>query len=120
MDALKKCGVICENLQCILPDDCETILLPERNADPFRDPDGFTADLKRVEWFWRKLWCEKPMAAQYTHGGCTTVISQWDDGASYRISVFDKCGPLSHREVHSPAELLRETQNWHGEIEVLR
>lgn len=120
MDALKKCGVICENLQCILPDDCETILLPERNADPFRDPDGFTADLKRVEWFWRKLWCEKPMTAQYTNGGCTTVISQWNDGASYRVSVFDARGPLSHREVRSPEELLRETQNWHGEIEVLR
>lgn len=92
MDALKKCGVICENLQCILPDDCETILLPERNAEPFRDPDGFTADLKRVEWFWRKLWCEKPMAAQYTNGGCTTVISQWNDGASYRVSVCHLLG----------------------------
>lgn len=48
MDALKQCGVICENLQCILPDGCETILLPEHNADPFCDPDGFIADMKRV------------------------------------------------------------------------
>lgn len=92
MDALKKCGVICENLQCILPDDCETILLPEHNADPFCDPDGFIADMKRVAWFWRKLWCEKPMAAQYINGGCTTVISQWNDGASYRVSVCHLLG----------------------------
>lgn len=92
MDALKQCGVICENLQCILPDGCETILLPEHNADPFCDPDGFIADMKRVAWFWRKLWCEKPMAAQYINGGCTTVISQWNDGASYRVSVCHLLG----------------------------
>lgn len=120
MDALQRCGVIGKNLQYIVPEEVETILLPEKNADPFTDPDGFMADLKLTEWFWKKLWGEKPLAVQYANGGSTTVISQWNDGASYRVSVFDNRGPMSHREVTTPEELLRETQNWHGEIEVLR
>ncbi len=111
-------GVIADNLQFIVPAEAETMLLPEQNADPFKDPDGFKADLTRQNWFWAKLLGEHPSAVQYSSGALTSVLSQF--GGAYRLSVFDNRGPLSHREVHSPAELLRETQNWRGEIEVLR
>lgn len=111
-------GLVTDHLEFLIPDEAETMLLPEFKADPFDDPEGFKADLDRNEWFWRKLLSEHPTAVQYSAGRTVTILSQC--AGSYRFSVFDKRGPLSHREVRSPEELLCETQNWHGEIEVLR
>lgn len=111
-------GVISDSLQFLIPEGAETMLLPEITSSPFDDPDGFKADLARQNWFWAKLLGEHPSAVQYSSGALTSVLSQF--GGAYRLSVFDNRGPLSHREVRSPEELLRETQNWHGEIEVLR
>ena len=113
-----KFGIVSDHLEFLIPKEAETMLLPEFKSDPFDDPEGFKADLDRNEWFWRKLMSEHPAAVQYSSGALTSVLSQF--GGAYRLSVFDNRGPLSHREVRSPEELLRETQNWHGEIEVLR
>lgn len=111
-------GLVTDHLEFLIPKEAETMLLPEFKSDPFDDPEGFKADLARQNWFWAKLLGEHPSAVQYSSGALTSVLSQF--GGAYRLSVFDNRGPLSHREVRSPEELLRETQNWHGEIEVLR
>lgn len=110
-------GVISDSLQFLIPEGAETMLLPEISSSPFDDPDGFKADLDRNEWFWRKLLNEHPAAVQYSAGRTVTILSQC--AGSYRFSVFDKRGPLSHHDVSSLDDLLRETAGWSGEIEVL-
>ena len=110
-------GVISDSLQFLISEGAETMFLPEINSSPFDDPDGFKADLDRQNWFWRKLLNEHPAAVQYSAGRTVTILSRC--AGSYRFSVFDQRGPLSHHDISSLNDLLRETAGWSGEIEVL-
>jgi hypothetical protein len=112
-----KFGIVSDHLEFLIPKEAETMLLPEFKSDPFDDPEGFKADLDRNEWFWRKLLNEHPAAVQYSAGRTVTILSQC--AGSYRFSVFDKRGPLSHHDVSSLDDLLRETAGWSDEIAVL-
>lgn len=110
-------GLVTDHLEFLIPDEAETMLLPEFKSDPFDDPEGFKADLDRNEWFWRKLLGEHPAAVQYSAGRTVTILSQCT--GSYRFSVFDQRGPLSHHGISSLNDLLRETAGWSGEIAVM-
>lgn len=110
-------GVISDSLQFLIPEGAETMLLPEINSSPFDDPGGFKADIDRQNWFWAKLLGEHPSAVQYSNGRITTILSCCASG--YRLSTFDKRGPLGHHDVSSLDDLLRETAGWHGEIAVM-
>lgn len=110
-------GVISDSMQFLIPEGAETMFLPEINSSPFDDPDGFKADLDRQNWFWTKLLGEHPSAVQYSNGRITTILSHGASG--YRLSTFDKRGPLSHHAVSSLDDLLRETASWHGDIAVM-
>ena len=94
-----------------------TMLLPEINSSPFDDLGGFKADIDRQNWFWAKLLGEHPSAVQYSNGRITTILSCCASG--YRLSTFDKRGPLGHHDASSLDDLLRETAGWHGEIAVM-
>lgn len=110
-------GVIADNLAFIIPPEAHIIALPVQSADPFRDPDGFIADQARTAAFWKALMDTKPTVVQYSSGALTSVLSQYD--GAYRLSVFDKRGPLSHREIGALDDLMREVVHWHGTIAVM-
>lgn len=112
-----KLGVIADDLQFMIPEEAEIMLLPASSANPFKDPEGFKAEMENQKWFWRKLMEENPAAVQYSNGSLTTILSRLHSG--YRLSVFDKRGPISHHDVSSLDDLLRETSGWKGEMAVL-
>ena len=112
-----KFGVIADSLQFLVPEEAEIMLLPELSSDPFKDPEGFHSEMEFQKWFWGKLMEEGPTAAQYSSGALTTILSRFQSG--YRLSVFDRHGPLSHHDISSLDDLLRETSGWSGEMAIL-
>ena len=112
-----KFGVIADSLQFLVPEEAEIMLLPELSSDPFKDPEGFHSEMEFQKWFWGKLMEEGPTAAQYSSGALTTILSRFHSG--YRLSVFDRHGPLSHHDISSLDDLLRETSGWSGEMAIL-
>lgn len=112
-----KFGVIADSLQFLVPEEAEIMLLPESSSDPFKDPEGFISEMENQKSFWKNLMEERPAAVQYSSGGLTTILSRFHSG--YRLSVFDQRGPLSHHDVSSQDDLLRESSGWKGKIAVL-
>lgn len=112
-----KFGVIADSLQFLIPEEAEIMLLPELSSDPFKDSEGFRSEMENQKWFWGKLMEESPTAVQYSNGPLTTIISRLHSG--YRLSVFDQRGPLSHHDISSLDDLLRETSGWSGEMAIL-